>query len=171
MADTPERIPVGYIRRAHGLRGDVILRPLSDDPDRFLVGAVFESDEHPARTLTIAEIREHKEGLLLRFEEVRERNPADRLRGVTLTIAAAERRDLEDDEYWPEDLQGLAVELTDGTALGVVASVVTGGAQDRLVVATEDGASVEVPFVAAIAVEVDPAAGRIVLDPPPGLFD
>ncbi|NND02587.1 MAG: ribosome maturation factor RimM [Acidimicrobiia bacterium] len=171
MADTPGRIPVGYIRRAHGLHGDVILRPLTDDPDRFVVGAAFESDEVPPRRLTIADIREHKDGLLLRFEEVRNRNPADAMRGVTLTIDPHERRDLAQDEYWPEDLEGLSVELVDGTTLGTVESVITGGAQDRLVVATDAGAAVEVPFVAAIATEVDLAAGRIVIDPPPGLFE
>jgi len=170
MADEPNRIRVGYVRRAHGLRGDVILRPLSDDPDRFVVGATFETDEDPTRSLTIAEIREHKEGLLLRFKEVRDRNPADAMRGVTLTIAAEDRRELGDDEFWPEDLEGLAVELADGTPLGVVNSVITGGAQDRLLVVTGEGAEVEVPFVAAIATEIDQAAGRIVLDPPPGLF-
>lgn len=171
MADRPDRIPVGYIRRAHGLHGDVILRPQSDDPDRFVVGAGFTTDEDPARSLTIAEIREHKDGLLLRFDEVRDRNSGDAMRGVTLMIDPADRRELDEDEFWPEDLEGLAVELSDGMALGVVDSVITGGAQDRLVVATEDGTLVEVPFVAAIATEVDQAAGRVVLDPPPGLFE
>ena len=171
MADKPDRIPVGYVRRAHGLHGDVIVRPLTDDPNRFVVGATFESDEEPSRTLTIADLREHKDGLLIRFEEVRNRDPADRMRGLTLTIDPLERRRLDEDEYWPEDLEGLSVELVDGTSLGSVDSVITGGAQDRLVVATVAGAAVEVPFVAAIATEVDLAAGRIVIDPPPGLFE
>jgi len=159
------------VRRAHGLRGDVILRPQSDDPDRFVVGAAFESDEEPARRLTIAEIREHKEGLLLRFEQVRDRTAAEAMRGVTLTIGTAERRDLPDDEFWPEDLAGLNVYDTSGTRLGEVSKVVTGGAQDRLVVARPGGESVEVPFVVALVPVVDVAAGRIEIDPPPGLFE
>jgi 16S rRNA processing protein RimM len=153
------------------LRGDVIVRPQSDDPDRFVVGATFVSDEDPPRPLTIAEIREHKEGLLLRFEQVRDRNAAEALRGAAVTIDPADWRQLGADEFWPEDLQGMAVELADGTALGVVAGVVTGAAQDRLIVATDEWGAVEVPFVSAIAREVDRAAGRIVLDPPPGLFE
>lgn len=170
MADTPDRIPVGYVRRAHGLRGDVILRPQSDDPDRFVIGAAFESDEQPPRTLTIAEIREHKEGLLLRFEQVRDRNAAEAMRGVTLTIGREERRDLEADEYWPEDLQGLEVFDAAGVRLGTVAAVLTGGAQDRLAVLTADDRTIEVPFVAALVPQVDMTAGRIEMDPPPGLF-
>lgn len=170
MADSPDRIAVGYIRRAHGLRGDVIVRPQSDDPDRFVIGASFVTDENPARTVTITEIREHKDGLLLLFAEVRNRNAADALRGVTLSIGKHERRNLDEDEYWPEDLIGLQVVATDGSALGTVEDVVTGTAQDRLVVTTTTG-SVEVPFVAALVPEVDAAAGHIVVDPPAGLFD
>jgi len=171
MADEPNRIRVGYVRRAHGLRGDVILRPQSDDPDRFVVGADFITDEDPARTLTIAEIREHKEGILLRFKEVRDRNGADAMRGVTLQIAAVDRRDLDEDEFWPEDLVGLTAVDTDGTELGAVAEVITGAAQDRLVITTTDGGRIEVPFVAALVPEVNVEEGRAVLDPPPGLFD
>lgn len=170
MADAPDRISVGYVRRAHGLSGDVILRPQSDDPDRFAVGATFETDQDQSRKLTIAEIRQHKEGLLLRFAEIADRDSADALRGAALTIGAHERRNLDDDEYWPEDLVGLRVVTGDGSVLGTVKDVVTGSAQDRLVVAT-DSNEVEVPFVAALVPEVNLAAGHIVVEPPAGLFD
>ncbi len=169
--DQNDRIPVGYVRRAHGLRGDVIVRSLSDDPNRFAVGAEFLTDEDPPRPLRVAEVREHADGDLLRFDQVSNRNAADAMRGVTLTIGADERRQLEDDEFWPEDLEGLtAVDVT-GNELGTVASVVFGGAQDRLAVMTPDGTSVEVPFVAAIVTDVDVDSGRVRMDPPPGLFD
>ena len=170
MADTPDRIPVGYVRRAHGLRGDVLLRPQSDDSERFVVGAQFMTDESPARSLEIVEIRSHAEGLLLRFAEIRDRTAAEELRGVTLTIAPEQRRELAEGEYWPEDLVGLAVFDLAGAHLGTVASVVTGGAQDRLVVSAPESVPVEVPFVAALVPVVDVAAGRIEMDPPPGLF-
>ena len=58
-----------------------------------------------------------------------------------------------------------------GELLGIITAVITGGAQDRLVVATPDDREVEVPFVAAIVPAVDLATGRIEMDPPPGLFD
>ena len=159
------------MRRAHGLRGDVIVRPQTDDPQRFAVGASFATDEDPPRTLTLAERRAHADGVLLRFDEITDRNGADAMRGVTLTIAPEERRQLDDDEYWPEELEGLTAVTTDGSSLGVVVAVITGAAQDRLAIETPAGAVVEVPFVAAIATEVDLANGTVVLDPPPGLFD
>jgi len=168
---TPDRIPVGYVRRAHGLRGDVLIRPMSDDPARFAVGAGFLSDEIPRRPLDIAAIRAHTEGLLVKFTQIGDRSAAESLRGVTLTIGADERRSLDVDEYWPEDLQGVTAYSTSGVILGEVAAVVTGGAQDRLVVKTSDGKHVEIPFVAALVPDVDVAGSRITLDPPPGLFD
>ena len=170
-ADQDARIPVGYVRRAHGLRGDLLVRSLSDDSERFVVGAGFLTDEQPTRVLTVVEVRPHTEGVLLRFKQVSSRDRAEGMRGVTLTIGADERRRLEDDEFWPEDLEGMSVVDTSGAELGEIFSVITGGAQDRLVVATLQGGAVEVPFVAAIVTDVDIAAGRVRMDPPPGLFD
>ena len=165
-----ERIAVGYVRRAHGLRGDVLLRPLSDDPDRFVVGAAFLTDELPPRSLEVIEVRPHSEGILLRVRQVSSRNAAEALRGVTFTIDAEERRQLDENEFWPEDLEGLNALDATGAPLGEVTGVVTGAAQDRLTVTTPDGAVVEVPFVAAIVYEVDIESGVVRMDPPPGLF-
>jgi 16S rRNA processing protein RimM len=58
----------------------------------------------------------------------------------------------------------------DGTALGTVREVVHVPASDLLVLDTEHG-DVLVPFVQAIVPHVDVAGGRLVLDPPVGLFD
>jgi 16S rRNA processing protein RimM len=158
------------VRRAHGLRGDVLIRPLSDDPERFVVGAVFQTDESPPRTLEVAVVRPHSEGVLLGLKQIPDRNAAEALRGVTFTIDPAERRQLGEDEFWPEDLEGLVALDVTGAPLGEVTGVVTGAAQDRLAVTTPDGSVVEVPFVAAIVTEVDIPAGIARMDPPPGLF-
>jgi 16S rRNA processing protein RimM len=170
-ADGNERIAVAYVRRAHGLRGDVLIRPLSDDPDRFVVGAAFQTDESPPRTLEVVAVRPHSEGILLGFRQPLDRSGAEALRGVTLTIDPAERRQLDEDEFWPADLVGLAASDATGAPLGEVTGVITAAAQDRLAVTTPDGRVVEVPFVAAIVTEVDIAGGVIHMDPPPGLFD
>jgi 16S rRNA processing protein RimM len=170
-AGNRERIAVGYVRRAHGLRGDVLIKPLSDDPQRFVVGASFLTDESPPRALEVAEVRPHREGILLGFRQVSSRHAAEALRGVTFTIDPGERRSLDEDEFWPEDLEGLTALDAAGVPLGDVTSVVTGAAQDRLAVTTPDGRVVEVPFVAAIVTDVDIAGGVLHMDPPPGLFD
>lgn len=159
------------MRRAHGLRGDVLVRSLSDDPDRFVVGAAFQTDESPPRTLEITAVRPHREGILLGLRQVPDRNSAEALRGVVLTIDPGERRQLDEDEFWPEDLEGLTALRPGGAPLGEVTNVITGAAQDRLAITTPEGRVVEVPFVSAIVTEVDIGGGIVRVDPPPGLFD
>lgn len=121
------------------------------------------------RTLVIASVKPYRDkGLLLHFEGVRSRIEAENLRGILLTVDADTRRDLEEDEFWPDDLTGLDAVAPDGSVLGVVDRIEFGPGQDRLVVKTPLGVEVEVPFVSAIV--GDPANGQIVIDAPEGLF-
>lgn len=153
--------------RAHGIRGDILIKPLTDRLERFVVGARFFTDGPPAHVV-VAAVRHHNEGLILTLAEVEDRTAAERLAKTTLTIAATERRALDDDEFWPEDLIGLRAVGPDAETLGTVTDVVFGAAQDRLVVTTPDGSAVEVPFVAALVAE--PVGTELRIDPPEGLF-
>ena len=127
------------------------------------------TDEEPPRTLEVESVRRHNDGLIVHFRGVADRTVAETLQGATLTISEAERRALADDEYWPDELEGLVVIDAAGNHLGKVSGVVLGEAQDRLVVATDRG-EVEVPFVEAIVGEIHPSLGHVVVDPPEGLF-
>ena len=170
MAPTGQSVSVGYVRKAHGIRGEVVVRPLSDNPDRYRSGAVLFTDEDPARELEILRARPHKDGLIVAFSEIHDRNQAEALRGVTFTIPRDARRALNDDEYWPDDLEGLTVIDSTGRHLGKISGVILGDVQDRIVVATDDGRRVEVPFVEEFFGEIHPSGGHIVADPPEGLF-
>ncbi len=165
-----EAVLVGYVRRAHGINGAVVVRPLTDDPDgRWFSGAELASDSNPPISYIIAKVGPHKDGLLVRFEGVTDRSTAEALRGTSFTIAADERRELDAEEFWPDDLIGCTVVDGDGQPLGTVDSVEFGAAQDRLAVRTADGI-IEVPFVDAIVPTVDLDGRRIVMTPPQGLF-
>lgn len=163
-----DRVAVGFVVRAHGIRGDVLVAPLTDNPHRFVPGARFSTDRTP-RLVTVVGVRRHKQGVLLHLAEISDRSAAEALAKTQLMIEAAERRSLDEDEYWPEDLVGLRAVGPEGVALGEVTDVILGAAQDRLVVTTPDEAVVEVPFVAAIVGE--PSGDTIPMDPPQGLFD
>jgi 16S rRNA processing protein RimM len=163
-------IIVGYARRAHGIDGAVVVRPLTDDPEqRWCPGAEFSTDGEPPASYTVAEVRPHRGDLLVRFVEVRDRTGAEALRGTSFTIDATQRRDLGEGEFWIEDLVGCDVVDQDGESIGVVESVEFGAAQDRLAVRTTSGLF-EVPFVDAIVPEVDLERRTIVVTPPEGLF-
>jgi 16S rRNA processing protein RimM len=169
--DTEESSPtakVGYIRRAHGIAGAVIARVLDEELDRFVPGAVMLTDRGPYPRLTIESVQAHKDGLLIGFADVVDRNTAERMRGASLLVT--ERRVLDEDEFWPEQLIGLRVVDPAGREIGVVTELISGQAQDRVVVGTGRG-EVEVPFVAALFPRVDIALGELVLDAPQGLLD
>lgn len=116
----------------------------------------------------MSEARPHKNHLLVLFDEVGDRTAAESLRNVDLSIAAADRPPLDEDEFWASDLIGLEVRDNAGNPLGEVSDVVSSAVQDRLVVTTPDG-SVEVPFVPDIVTTV--AEDHVVVDPPEGLLD
>lgn len=161
-------VKIGYVRRAHGVRGAVVVQPLSDHPGRFGAGARLETDNASCPSLVVEAVQQHKEGLLISFVDVQDRDHAEALRGTSLLIPAAQRRALGDDEFWPDQLEGLTVRRIDGHRYGTVTGVIVGAAQDRLAVDGPSGVF-EVPFVAALVLEVDLERQEIVVDLPEGL--
>lgn len=167
-----DRIPAGYVRRAHGIGGDVVVRGMLQDADeRFVVGSVLISDEAVSRSLEIEKVRRHQGDFIVSFAGITDRNAADALRGTQFTIDRTERRQLEAGEWWPEDLVGCTVVTREGASVGVITRVITGTAQDRIVVERTDGETAEVPFVESLVPEVDVEQERIVVDLPDGLFE
>lgn len=165
-----DRVGVGRLGRAHGLRGEVYLVPDTDNPDRFLVGAEFSTDEDPPRRLELLSLRRHQSKLLACFGGIEDRTAAESLQGVLLTIAADERRRLADDEYWPDELVGLEARDPSGHPVGTVEAADIEGAQDRLVVRTLEGRQVLIPFVKDLVPQVRVADGFVVIDPIEGLL-
>jgi 16S rRNA processing protein RimM len=164
-------IPVGYVRRPHGIRGDVVVRGLLEDAhSRLVPAASFETNEDPARLLTIASVHQSGADLRIHFSGVEDRNEAEELKGVQLMIDAGDRRVLGDDEWWPEDLVGCSAVDVSGASVGEVVEVILGGVQDRLVVVRSDGGRAEVPFVEALVPRVDMDVRVVTLDLPDGLF-
>lgn len=166
-----ERVTVGRIGRAHGLAGELFVRPESDVPERFRAGAVFATDETPPRELEVRSSRTHNQRLLVAFVGISDRTAAEALRGVGLTIDISDRRQLAVDEFWPDELVGLAVRDSAGRRVGMVTGVETGGPQDRLVVHTDDGRQGVVPFVRDLVPEVDIPGGWVVVDFVEGLLN
>lgn len=152
--------------RPHGVRGEITVLPTGDDPGDFAPGMVLRAGE---RDLEVRSARPYRDrGLIVALAGIADRNMAETLRGAVLTRAAADRRPLAQGEFWSSSLVGLQAVTRSGVVLGRVTAVVVGEFQDRLVVTVPSGAEVQVPFVGGMV--GDPAGGRIVIDPPEGLF-
>lgn len=170
------QLRVGRLVKAHGLKGALKLELYTDDPDgRFVPGAEFTlqvPDSSPwfGKTVTVREFRWMNTHPVAFFEGVDDRDAAESLVRAILWIDQDEQSTPDEEDAWfDHQLVGLDV-VRDGVVVGRVARVDHLPAQDLLAVAVGEN-EVLVPFVKAIVPEVDPAAGRVVVTPPAGLFE
>jgi 16S rRNA processing protein RimM len=165
-----EFITVGQIVAPFGLKGDVKLLPQTDFPDRLAEhDTLYLGQNH--RPLRLMNAHPHGGVVLLHFNGIDDVNAAETLRGLPVFIPAAEAAPLAADQYYIHDLIGLRALHVNGTDLGTVADILSGAAQDLLVVRRPGHPDVLVPFVAALVPTVDTAARTVTIDPPAGLFD
>ncbi|WP_433525649.1 ribosome maturation factor RimM [Nocardia pseudovaccinii] len=168
---------VGRVAKSHGVRGELVVEVRTDDPDaRFapgvrLRGRAARSEE--VREFTVESAREHSGRLLVQLVGISDRTAADALRGTLFIVDSAELPQSEDpDEFYDHELEGLTVQLTDGTVVGKVTEVLHSAAGELLSVrAADDGREILIPFVTAIVPTVSLADQLVVIDPPEGLLD
>ncbi|MDP4504573.1 ribosome maturation factor RimM [Nonomuraea turcica] len=165
------QLVVGRIGRPHGVRGEVTVEVLTDEPERrFVVGTSIATDPADRGPLVVAGRRWHKDILLIAFDGVTDRDEAEELRGTMLVIDSADVEPSDDpDEFHDHQLIGLAVETVAGDPVGEVTDVLHHG-QDLLVVRRKGADEALIPFVKALVPEVDLEGGRLIVDPPEGLL-
>lgn len=150
-------LEVGRITKAHGLRGEVVVRLVSDRVERVAPGSVLHCE---GRELTVVASRPHHDRHIVRFEGVVAREQADELRGRVLR-----GRPVDDPgSLWVHELIGCEVRTVDGTVRGTVVAVQDNPASDLLVL---DGEAL-VPIVFVVE---GPTDGVLIVDTPAGLFD
>lgn len=165
-----ERICVGAISGAYGVQGEVRIKSFCAQPDDIETYSPLWSEDG-TRSFALALIRPMKNGFVARIADVGTKEQADALKGVQLFAGRDQLPNLPDDEYYYTDLVGLEVFDTGGTSLGRVKSVQNHGASDLLEVHAQGATTtVLLPFTQAAVPTVDLASGRIVADPPEGVF-
>lgn len=177
MATREDLVIVGRVRRPHGVRGEVLIEPLTDEPDavyasgrRVFGGTVDGPMDDDAPVLTVIETRPFKDGLLVRFEEIADRTAAELWNGRLLLLPQEELRPLAEGEVYQHELKGMTVELSSGEIVGTVADVFEVPQGLLLDVARERG-TVLVPFSGEIVLNVDRARRVVRIDPPEGLLE
>lgn len=169
MSDIVDVI-VGTIGRPHGIGGEISIHSRTDVPEqRFVPGRSLRTSA--GRILTVAAVRRHHGGLLLRFSEVRDRSGAEAIRGQDLWASVpADVPAVEADDFYDRHLIGLAVRDPHGRPVGTVASVLHLPAQDLLAIDTPAGERL-VPFVTDLVPVVNLSGGFLVVNPIPGLLN
>ena len=181
----PEYAIVGLVRKAQGIRGEVVVELLTDKPDVvFASGSrVFAGDsegnlavprdlhgEQEPVILTIENTKPFKGGLIVQFEQIRDRDSAELWRGRYLLAPFSELPPLEDNQVYLHDLIGMKVHGRGGEELGTVSTFYELPQGIMLDVATARG-SVLVPYRPEIVVRTDVEARTVVIDESLGFMD
>jgi len=153
------QLSAGWIGKHHGLDGMFhVTRPRGP----LLVAGTTVTVDGVARKIT------HRGGTdsrpLLRLEGVDHITTVEQLRGKDLFVPRSMLPPLEDDEFWPDELVGMAVHSTGGALVGEVANVLVLPSCDVLEVRRADAADLLVPMHREAVPEMDAKAGRIVID-------
>ena len=167
-------IIIGKITGAHGVRGELKIFPLTDDPRRFLklkecfiCGQNFEKPE----ALMCSSARLDRENVLVKFEGVLDRDKAELMRGRFIAVERANAVKLKKDSYFITDLKGLKVIDDDRGDLGVVIDCFATGPQYTLEIKRDKKKNLMLPFVKVYCYEVDIEAGFIKCRLPEGLYE
>ena len=178
---TPAFIIVGRVRKAHGIRGEVVVEPITDAPDAIFASGhrVFagtaSGDITPNRAeLHVQSSRPFNDGYLIAFAEVPDRNAAETWRGRYLLVPADELPPPSDDEVYVHELPGMRVELADGQLLGTVEETYElpqGLAIDVRRAPPHDERTVLLQFDERTIASVDREARVIIVTPPEGLVE
>ncbi|MGF0539815.1 ribosome maturation factor RimM [Agrobacterium sp. ES01] len=165
MAKLENPVLMATIGSAQGLRGEVRVKSFAADPTA--LGDYGNLHAKDGRVFEILEIREAKTVVVVRFRGVNDRNAAEALNGLELYIErdALPDDELDEDEFYYADLEGLQVFDAEGAHYGAVSGVYDFGAGDLLELKGPGKRPVLIPFSEAAVIEVDMDGGRIIVDP------
>jgi 16S rRNA processing protein RimM len=156
---------VGQIAGAHGVRGLVRVRSFTEEPEALTAYGPL-TDESGRRGFRLELLSRQKGHWLARIDGVGDRNAAEALRNTRLYVERAALPPTGEDEFYHADLLGLPAERPDGTPLGTVRAIHDFGAGDVIELTGPDGRPLTVPFTREAVPVVDPARGRLVVEPP-----
>ena len=164
-------VAAGIILKAHGLRGEVKVRPFTQAPENLTRYRDLYLGDQTAEALTplrCAQARVSGGAVILKLAGCPDRNAAERLVGQQVWLAIADLPPAGEGEYYLHTLTGKRVETEDGQDLGQVSAIIAAGSQDLLVIRKGED-EVLVPAVREFLRQVD--RERVVVDLPPGLLD
>jgi 16S rRNA processing protein RimM len=174
----PELIIVGRLRKAHGVRGDLVVEPITDAPaevfsvGRRLFAGTMTGERAPEGTvLTVARVRQQPDGtLVVGFAEIVDRTVAERWRNRYVLAPAEELTPPAEGEVYLHELIGMVVTRPAGEVLGEVVDVYE-LPQGLMLAVRYRGGSVLLPYHEEFVQRVDRTRRRILATPPEGLFE
>ena len=148
-----EKISIGKITSAVGLKGEVKVYNYSDSADIYRsTEAIYVGDE----LRKIQGVRTQKNMVILKLEGIDDRNAAEKARGSELFITEADLPELPEGQFYVRDLIGMTViDAENGNEIGEVRDVIQNTAQDIFDVKTREGKQVLIPKVPEFIIDID----------------
>ncbi|KAA8373880.1 ribosome maturation factor RimM [Leuconostoc carnosum] len=173
MTNTDNLFKVGTIVNTHGIRGEVKIMAITDFPEnRFKKGVELQIETKQGLVpLTVQSSRLHKNMWLVLFEGITNINEIEKYKTDDIYVASDERQELEDDEYYYDEIiDSQVVDLT-GNVIGIVSEIMTTGANDVWVVKREGQPDALIPMIDDVVKSVDVDNKLITIDALEGLLD
>ena len=175
---TDEFYLVGRVRRAHGIRGELVIETLTDAPDaifapgrRVFAGTRDGELEPDRRELLVLRASPFKGGLIVAFEGIDDRTTAEQWRDRHLRVPASEVAPPDEDEIFIHDLVGMKVIHVSGEPIGEVVEVFELPQGLVMEVSRGAGQTVLLPIDDHPVTSVDSDAREVHVDPVEGLLD
>ena len=150
----PVYLAVGFLRRAHGLRGEMIMDLHTDFPERFEAGRkLFVGEERKPMTLSTS--RPHAKGMLVKLKGVETPEDAGQLRNQWVYVKSTDVPSLPEGKLYQHELFGFEVVDEGGKVLGELVEIIETGANDVYVVRNESGKEILLPAIPSVVMETD----------------
>ena len=159
-AGEPVYLVIGYLRRPHGVSGEIILDLHTDFPDRIKSGRkVLVGEKH--QPLTLDSVRIHGNSLLVRLRGIETPEEVGKYRNQWVYVKASEVPPLPEGKYYQYEMIGLDVIDDGGNPLGKLEEILETGANDVYIVRDESGKEILLPAIPSVILDLD--MGRRIL--------
>ncbi len=150
----PVYLTVGFLRRPHGLRGEIIMDLHTDFPERLRHGRkMFVSEQH--KPVTIQTVREHQNAVLIKFTGIDTPEDAGQFRNQWVYVKAKDVPPLPEGHIYQHELFGFKVVDENDTLLGELVEILETGANDVYVVKNESGRELLLPAIPSVILDLD----------------
>ncbi|HJS20907.1 MAG TPA: ribosome maturation factor RimM [Anaerolineales bacterium] len=151
----PVYLTVGFIRRPHGVQGEMVMDPHTDFPERMKSGRkLLVGEQH--KPLTLASVRPHQASLLVKFKGIETPEAAGQYRNQWVYIKADEAPQLPEGQLYQHELLGFQVVDETDQSLGELVEILATGANDVYVVKDDSGGELLLPAIPSVILDLDP---------------
>ena len=152
----PVYLVVGFLRRAHGLRGEMIMDVHTDFPERLRNGKrLFVGEEH--QPVTLVSTRPHAKGMLVKFKGIDKPEDLARFRNQWVSVKAKDVPPLPEGQMYQHELFGFQVVDESNNPLGELVEIIETGANNVYVVKDSNGRELLLPNIPSVILNLDPA--------------